>query len=121
VPNSAYVEVWLLFFGLAAAALICFFWEYIAPFVTENGEGEPLFILEGISVWPTILLRLFGAALSSYFIWRTLRSLHENLLEITKSMDLDPEPKKWTPIKNGFKPGLFDFSLGGNLGSGLID
>ena len=100
--------------------MICFHWEEVAQFLTENGNGEPLVMLEGVSVWPTILLRVVGIVLSLYFVWRVLRSLHGNLKEIAAAMELKPEPaplwKQFTGIHEDVLTlwktlrGVFDFS-----------
>ena len=100
--------------------MICFHWEEVAQFLTENGNREPLVMLEGVSVWPTILLRVFGIVLSLYFVWRVLRSLHGNLKEIAAAMELKPEPaplwKQFTGIHEDVLTlwktlrGVFDFS-----------
>jgi hypothetical protein len=50
-------------------------------------------LLDGISVWPTIVLRSLGIVLSAYFIYRVLRDLDKNLQGIAKQMDLGPEPE----------------------------
>lgn len=102
------VEVSLVMFGLGAGALICAFWEPLARFLTNDGEGEPIAFLQGISVWPTVLLRSLGIILAVYFVWRAQRNLRNNLAEIASEMDLDPsytpEPL-WKKITH-----LFNFS-----------
>ena len=57
VRKHAFVEIVLLILGLGVGSLICFYWEPIAEYLTENGKGEPIAIMDGVSVWPTILLR----------------------------------------------------------------
>jgi MFS family permease len=91
--KHALVEIVLLILGLGAGALLCAFWETIAQYLTENGKGEPIALLGGVSVWPTVLLRVFGIVLSSYFIYLVLRGLNKNLQDIAKKMDLGPEPE----------------------------
>jgi hypothetical protein len=93
VRKSAWVEVCLGVLGLGAGAWICTNWEPVAQHLTENGNGEPIIILEGVSVWPTVLMRGLGLILALYFIfWRGLPSLHRNLAEIADEMQLDPKP-----------------------------
>jgi hypothetical protein len=44
--------------------------------LTENGLGEPMFLFEGISAWPTVALRLLAALISLSALawgWRNLR------------------------------------------------
>jgi hypothetical protein len=113
VPEGASVEVKLGVAGLGVGALTCTFWEPFAQFVTSHGMGEPIVVLEGVSVWPTVLLRILGIILAVYFIWRSEISLRSNLAEIADEMKLEfPKPLEkrtlWSKIKY-----VFDFSLRG--------
>jgi hypothetical protein len=92
VREHAFVEVVLLILGLGVGALICAYWEPIAQYLTENGKGEPIAIADGVSVWPTILLRGLGIILSVYFFLRIVGGLHKNLDEIAGEMELRPKP-----------------------------
>jgi len=31
----------------------CFFWEPVVRYLTDDGNGEPIALLDGISIWPT--------------------------------------------------------------------
>jgi hypothetical protein len=79
LPREASVEAWLAALALAMAASACIFWEPLAQFLTEHGNGEPLAFFQGVSIWPTVLLRGFGIVLAIYFCWRAQRSLRNNL------------------------------------------
>jgi hypothetical protein len=94
VRKSAAIEVVLVFLGLGAAALTCAFWEPFAQVLTDCGQGEPIAMLQGVSVWPTVLLRILGIILAGYFIWRSTSSLHDNLVEISDDMQLDPSDNR---------------------------
>jgi hypothetical protein len=122
IPKGRCVEFVLFGLGLVVGAVACFFWDPLAQFLTERGDGEPFAMLDGISVWPTVLLRGGSIVLAGYFIWRALRNLNEDLVEITQNMKLEPVPE---PLESQFKSGLkdrrslreklvglFDFSLG---------
>ena len=115
VRKNAWVEVSLGVLGLGVGSLICVFWEQVAHYLTEYGDGEPIVILEGVSVWPTVLLRGFGIILSVYLIWRVMRTLRENFARIAKDMGIVSERKSrdkrslWEKIMQ-----VFDFSLGGD-------
>ena len=74
-----------------AAAAVCYNWEWLANWLTENGDGEPMVLLQGVSVWPTVLLRVLGVVLSVYLLWRAWRQLDENLCEIAQELNL-PKP-----------------------------
>jgi hypothetical protein len=89
VPEDTHVEVWLVAIGLTVGALTCALWEPFAQLVTSYGEGEPIAMLEGISVWPTVLLRLLSIILGWYFIFRwVLPGLDDNLAKITGEVNL---------------------------------
>ena len=92
VPKGARFEVQFIALGLFVGAMTCAFWEPVAQFLTEYGDGEPIIILQGVSVWPTVVFRFLGMILSFYFVGLALCSLHENLNEIGTALDLDPKP-----------------------------
>jgi hypothetical protein len=71
------------------AAAMCFFWEPLARYLTDDGKGEPIALLGGASLWPTVLLRMVSIFLAIYFIFRTRLDLDNNLGEIAEEMGLD--------------------------------
>jgi hypothetical protein len=79
VRKHAFVEVVLLVLGLGAGSWICANWEPIARYLSENGKGEPIAIADGVSVWPTVLLRGLGIILSIYFLLSIVGGLCKNL------------------------------------------
>jgi hypothetical protein len=93
VRKHAFVEVVLLILGLGVGAWICAYWEPIAQYLTENWKGEPIAIADGVSVWPTILLRGLGIILSVYFFLLIVGGLHKNLKEVAGQMGLRPKPE----------------------------
>ena len=93
VREHAFVEVVLLILGLGVGALICAYWEPIAQYLTENGKGEPIAMADGVSVWPTILLRSLGIILFVNFFLRVVRGLQTNLEEIAAELGLRPMPE----------------------------
>jgi hypothetical protein len=64
-------------------------WPSIADWLTENGNGEPMALSEGISLWPTILLRALGIGLTFWMICYTRRSLQDNRTETDNELGLD--------------------------------
>jgi hypothetical protein len=60
--------------------------EYL---LTEDGQGEPLAFLDGLSVWPTVFLQLVSICLSVWFILRAQRKLRANLHEIALDLRID--------------------------------
>jgi len=67
-----------LIVGTAAAA--CYNWERFAAWLTQYGEGEPIELMQGVSVWPTILLRSLSIILSIYLLWRAWQKLNKELV-----------------------------------------
>jgi hypothetical protein len=47
--------------------------------IAQGEAGEPFAWFEGISIWPTVYLRLFAALLALYFLIRACRKLTENV------------------------------------------
>lgn len=69
----------LVALALWATLTIC--WESAARLMTENGLGDPISVFEGVSIWPTIALRVASFLLSLILIWYTLRALEVNRQE----------------------------------------
>jgi hypothetical protein len=88
VRDRAWVEVSLVGLIVGAAAVACFNWEWFAKLLTEDGKGEPIALMQGVSLWPTILLRELSVVLSIYLLLRAWKKLDENLLEIAREMNL---------------------------------
>jgi hypothetical protein len=59
-------------------------------------DGQPLTLLEGISVWPTIFLRVAALALCVWLIGYSRRYLDRNLDEIVKDFHLN---KTWKRVR----------------------
>jgi hypothetical protein len=69
--------------ALVLSALIFSFgfwlsWPALGDLLTHRGLGEPMSLLEGVSLWPTIGLRVLGAGLGVWLICFSLRSLEDN-------------------------------------------
>ncbi|MCI0467280.1 MAG: hypothetical protein L0Y57_09805 [Beijerinckiaceae bacterium] len=73
-----------------SAAIISFWWQEVAAWLTDNGEGEPL-TLDGASMWPTIILRALGIILSIGLLWQAFRKERENLKNVASRLGL-PSP-----------------------------
>jgi hypothetical protein len=72
-------------------------WSFVADALTDYGAGEPMSLLEGISVWPTVFLHALSCALGIGLIFYTLRSLETDLTRRRKEMDLwEPCFQLWT-------------------------
>jgi hypothetical protein len=103
VRERAWVEVGIVALITAAAAAACYNWEGLAIWLTENGNGEPMALLQGVSVWPTVLLRALGIVLSAYLLWRAWRQLDENLYEIAEELHLPKPNLAIAAARNGAK------------------
>lgn len=78
------------------AICIVFFWQPFADWLTEHRDGEPMTVLQGVSIWPTVLLRALTLGLSGWLVWIAWHQLDANLDLICEDMTLKtlPEVKK---------------------------
>jgi hypothetical protein len=84
--------------ALVIWALVTLFWPVTARWLIEypKNNGDPMALFEGISIWPTIALRVFGSILSLLLIWWTLRTLEINRHETGRDMGLRPQTEPTT-------------------------
>ncbi len=95
--NPRLAKTVFLFAGVFLVVL-WFCWRLSYP---RQPGGEPFYWFEGVSLWPTELLRLLAAGLSGYFLWIACRDLRENQDEVTKEFLLDGEgtvPARDAPV-----------------------
>jgi hypothetical protein len=71
---------------LLLAATICALWPPLANWLTDG--GQPITLLEGISVWPTIFLRMATLVLCIWLIACSWRRLDENFEKIAEDLHL---------------------------------
>jgi hypothetical protein len=83
----------------ALAMLMIAWWPRIADILTQHGFGEPMLLLQGISIWPTIFLRMVSFWLCVWFIWLTLRSLAKNSEDTDAAMRLRPLTRLFCILK----------------------
>jgi hypothetical protein len=81
------IEVISLYIALFFLFCLSFFWEQVAK--TLTGEGEPIVLLQGVSLWPSVMLRLLTVLTSFCLIIRGWRKLRDNLDEIADELRLD--------------------------------
>jgi len=74
-------------------------WPQRAGWLTEGGNGEPMSLFEGISIWPTVALSCIGIVLSLFLIWYTLRSLEINSDETARDLALGHESPKLLELR----------------------
>jgi len=63
--------------------------------MTDNGLGEPMFLFEGISSWPTVALRLLAAIISLAALAWAWRKLNGNRRDIEAFYGLQPYTCVW--------------------------
>jgi hypothetical protein len=66
--------------------MLLIFWR-----LSLDPEGEPFFWLEGVSIWPTELLRMIAAGLSIIFVLKAVRTLRHNDERLTRSISQHTE------------------------------
>ncbi len=63
--------------------------------VLGNPAGEePFSLFEGVSVWPTDIIRLIASAFSFFFLWYSRSSLKNNIRDIDQEFALRPSPSE---------------------------
>jgi hypothetical protein len=88
----------LVVFALSAVTLEI--WPRLAAWMTEG--GQPITVLEGISVWPTICLRMAAFFLCVWFIADSWWQLDENIKKIAKDLDLVETRKQAKAAQDAF-------------------
>jgi hypothetical protein len=107
VTQSVNPRIGPLLGALAGTAIVsaAFWWKWpiIADYLTGYGSGEPMALLEGISLWPSILLRALGILLALSLVCGTLCNLEGNLRETEREMSLARSQEtlceEWSKIK----------------------
>jgi hypothetical protein len=61
-------------------------WPRLAGWLTQN--GQPMILLDGVSVWPTIFLRAVTFVICIWLIFHGYRLLNENIEKIFQDLDL---------------------------------
>lgn len=75
----------------ALVFVLALLWGYQSrEMLTEDGLGEPMFLFEGISAWPTIALRLLATLISISALAWGWRCLRLNRLDIEREFGLLP-------------------------------
>jgi hypothetical protein len=94
---QAFLEVGCLL--VAFLALLLLVPIYIAH---TNENQEPFELYEGVSIWPTVLLRLLASGLCFYYIASSLRALKKRNDELRENFSLgyprEPYPGVWAGL-----------------------
>jgi hypothetical protein len=72
-----------------AAAVLSAYWNTAADWLTQHGQGEPMLLFDGISLWPTLLLRLVSFVVAVALILRSLDRLDRNVSDISLALRLE--------------------------------
>jgi len=83
--------VLLLLAALIVSLGLCALWPSIGRFLTQYRFGEPMALLEGISIWPTIAIRAIGFVFSVWMICYALQGLERNKRATEEKMDVYDE------------------------------
>ena len=78
--------------------ILALLWAYqIRRSLTDDGLGEPMFLMQGISAWPTAALRLLAALISISALAWGWRNLRVNRMEIEAAyhLNLDYQTSLW--------------------------
>jgi hypothetical protein len=71
------------------ALVLAKLWLIVAEGLTSS--GEPLTVLQGASVWPSLLLRLFAILCAMGFLWYGSRHVQANLTGISKALKINED------------------------------
>jgi hypothetical protein len=95
-------HLWTLLAAFVAAVLLeCIYLSHTSP------DGEPFELFEGVSVWPTELMRLGACFLTVGYLLNAVRDLRERNRKICEDFALDPLPRPWYAGLSGFPASAF--------------
>ena len=81
------------------AAFVSWLVIYIIA-ICQMPEGEPFAWFEGVSIWPTEILRFFIFLMAVWFVWKTNNALAKSEEAIEKEFGLEPSDKiPWPQAK----------------------
>ncbi|WP_095195071.1 hypothetical protein [Pseudomonas sp. Irchel 3A7] len=108
LPNAS---AWYIVVPLVVFVLVLMLAYQMRSTLTANGLGEPMFLFEGISAWPTVALRVAAVLISLSALAWGWRSLCINRTEIEISYDLQPHMCRYPMTLRGqalrfFRKGL---------------
>jgi len=95
VPASDDAWVWYIVVPLVMFILALMLAYQMRSTLTDNGLGEPMFLFEGISAWPTVALRLLAVLISISALTWGWRKLRINRAEIETTFHLRLHMRKY--------------------------
>jgi hypothetical protein len=72
--------------ALLLAMVLCVAYPLLSHLLTERGLGEPFAFFEGISVWPTVLVRAVCIFLCLWLICDALQKIKDNLASTSEQL-----------------------------------
>lgn len=75
--------------ALVAAALILAVIGFVIAKVYASSITEPFFWVEGVSVWPTEIIRGIALFLAVFFLWRGVMDLRASRIKLSKDIGID--------------------------------
>lgn len=94
-PDSYDSWAWYIVVPLVVFILALMLAYQMRSTLTDNGLGEPMFLFEGISAWPTVALRLLAVLISVSALTWGWRKLRINRAEIETSFHLRLHMRKY--------------------------
>lgn len=90
--------IYTLLFGFLSGLgifllLLLLQWPWFASWLTSDGDGEPMHLSEGASLWPSIGLRLATMILSLSFIFLAWAQLESNINKVARLINLKSSPR----------------------------
>ena len=106
-------------------------WNVVGTTLTQGGDGEPISLVQGLSIWPSEAIRAATAAISVAFLFWAWRMLDGNLREIAEKLRFQPQHEammrlardeyrhwsRWRRVVRAFSFRLVEYS-GGRAASG---
>ncbi|HXJ02480.1 MAG TPA: hypothetical protein VNH44_14750 [Micropepsaceae bacterium] len=92
--RSGYHPLTVLAIFFVLGVVLCLSWPWMAGVLSAHGAGEPLVFQAGISLWPTIAMRIVITVLAAILTFCGLRQLDENMQAIAQDFGLDLPPQR---------------------------
>jgi hypothetical protein len=94
-PGAYDTGTWYIVVPLVMFILALMLAYQMRSTLTDNGLGEPMFLFEGISAWPTVALRLLAVLISLSALTWGWRKLRINRAEIETAFHLQLHMRKY--------------------------
>jgi hypothetical protein len=118
-PDDAWV--WYIVVPLVMFILALMLAYQMRSTLTDNGLGEPMFLFEGISAWPTVALRLLAVLISISALTWGWRKLRINRAEIETTFHLRLHMRKYEMTLWGQVRRLLRRAKAGACGAGAMN